>query len=95
MAAAEAEAELSAFENKELEPFIKPICDIFLEVFELNRGNNWLRGRAVVVVLRNCWAELSNGSYVAMSKCSSRRRPYSSILGCSGWYVAGWSAAAE
>lgn len=49
--AAEAEAELNAFENKELEPFIKPICDIFLEVFELNRGNNWLRGRAVVVVL--------------------------------------------
>lgn len=51
MTAAEAEAELNAFENKELEPFIKPICDIFLEVFELNRGNNWLRGRAVVVVL--------------------------------------------
>lgn len=49
---AEAEAELNAFENKELEPFIKPICDIFLEVFELNRGNNWLRGRAVVVVLQ-------------------------------------------
>ena len=51
LSAAEAEAELSAFEDKELEPFIKPICDIFLEVFELNRGNNWLRGRAVVVVL--------------------------------------------
>ncbi|EON99741.1 putative intermediate filament protein mdm1 protein [Phaeoacremonium minimum UCRPA7] len=51
MTAAEAEAELNAFENKELEPFVKPICDIFLEVFELNRGNNWLRGRAVVVVL--------------------------------------------
>ncbi|KAH9907478.1 PXA domain-containing protein [Xylariomycetidae sp. FL2044] len=51
MSAAEAEAELNAFENKELEPFIKPICDIFLELFGLNRGNNWLRGRAVVVVL--------------------------------------------
>ncbi|KAI0152608.1 PXA domain-containing protein [Xylariaceae sp. FL1272] len=51
MSAAEAEAELNAFENKELEPFIKPICDIFLEIFGLNRGNNWLRGRAVVVVL--------------------------------------------
>lgn len=48
---AEAEAELRSFEDKELEPFVKPICDIFLEVFELNRGNNWLRGRAVVVVL--------------------------------------------
>ncbi|KKF95660.1 Sorting nexin-12 [Ceratocystis platani] len=44
--AAEAEAEINAFENKDIEPFIKPICDIFLEVFELNRGNNWLRGRA-------------------------------------------------
>lgn len=51
MSAAEAEAELNAFENRELEPFVKPICDIFLEIFELNRGNNWLRGRAVVVVL--------------------------------------------
>ena len=49
--AAEAEAELSAFEDRELEPFIKPICDLFLETFELNKGNNWLRGRAVVVVL--------------------------------------------
>jgi sorting nexin-25 len=48
---AEAEAELLTFENKELEPFVKPICDLFLETFELNRENNWLRGRAVVVVL--------------------------------------------
>ncbi|TPR01764.1 Essential protein Yae1, N terminal family protein [Aspergillus niger] len=37
--------------DRELEPFIKPICDLFLEAFELNKGNNWLRGRAVVVVL--------------------------------------------
>lgn len=49
--AAEAEAELNAFEDRELEPFIKPICDLFLEAFDLNKGNNWLRGRAVVVVL--------------------------------------------
>ena len=49
--AAEAEAEMEAFDNRELEPFVKPICDLFLEVFELNKGNNWLRGRAVVVVL--------------------------------------------
>ncbi|MCJ1439023.1 Intermediate filament protein [Xylographa pallens] len=47
----EAQAELEDFENRELEPFVKPICDIFLETFELNRGQNWLRGRAVVVVL--------------------------------------------
>lgn len=48
---AEAEAELRAFENRDLEPFVKPICDLFLEAFELNRESNWLRGRAVVVVL--------------------------------------------
>lgn len=49
---AEAEAELRAYEsNRELEPFVKPICDVFLEVFELNKENNWLRGRAVVVIL--------------------------------------------
>ena len=48
---AEAEAELRAFEDREMEPFVKPICDIFLETFDLNKGNNWLRGRAVVVVL--------------------------------------------
>lgn len=48
---AEAEAELLAFEKHELPPFVKPITDIFLETFELNRENNWLRGRAVVVVL--------------------------------------------
>jgi sorting nexin-25 len=48
---AEAEAELMAFEKQELPPFVKPITDLFLETFELNRENNWLRGRAVIVVL--------------------------------------------
>ncbi|KAL9635490.1 MAG: hypothetical protein Q9164_003426 [Protoblastenia rupestris] len=55
----EARAELLAFEpnptntgrSDQLEPFVKPICDLFLETFDLQRGNNWLRGRAVVVVL--------------------------------------------
>lgn len=50
-ASAEAEAELRAFENHSLEPFVKPISDLFLEIFELNRENNWLRGRTVVIVL--------------------------------------------
>jgi sorting nexin-25 len=49
--AAEAEAELAAYETKEVEPFVKPICDLFLETFELSKGNSWLRGRTVVVVL--------------------------------------------
>lgn len=47
----EAEAELNAYETKEVEPFVKPICDLFLETFELSKGNSWLRGRTVVVVL--------------------------------------------
>ena len=49
--AAEAEAELNAYETKDAEPFVKPICDLFLEAFELSKGNSWLRGRTVVVVL--------------------------------------------
>ena len=56
---ADARAELLVFEPNatntsradQLAPFVKPICDIFLETFDLQRGNNWLRGRAVVVVL--------------------------------------------
>lgn len=50
-AAAEAEAEIAGYEDREAEPFVKPICDLFLEVFELSKGTSWLRGRAVVVVL--------------------------------------------
>lgn len=49
---AEVEAELNAFESRELEPFVKPICEFFLEIFNLKRGHSWLRGRTVVVVLR-------------------------------------------
>ncbi|KAK5167966.1 tRNA (guanine-N(7)-)-methyltransferase (tRNA(m7G46)-methyltransferase) [Saxophila tyrrhenica] len=48
---AEAEAELNAYEAKGAEPFVKPICDLFLETFELSKGSSWLRGRTVVVVL--------------------------------------------
>lgn len=48
---AEAEAEINAFEDREAEPFVKPICDLFLEIFELQTGTSWLRGRAVVMVL--------------------------------------------
>ncbi|KAL8739940.1 MAG: hypothetical protein Q9190_007300 [Brigantiaea leucoxantha] len=52
---AEARAELESLDSthRDLEPFVKPICDLFLETFDLNRGGqNWLRGRAVVVVLQ-------------------------------------------
>jgi len=58
--AAEAQAEINAFEpNAKPAPgetdhtrFITPICDAFLEVFQLHQGQNWLRGRALVVVLQ-------------------------------------------
>lgn len=53
---AEVEAELNSYEeaanSKGEAPFIKPICDLFLELFDLNKGNNWIRGRASVVVLQ-------------------------------------------
>ncbi|KAK7206109.1 PXA domain-containing protein [Myxozyma melibiosi] len=54
---AEVEAELNLFEEATNSkggeaPFIKPICDLFLELFDLNKGNNWIRGRASVVVLQ-------------------------------------------
>lgn len=50
----EAEAEITSLEsrNSGVVSFIQPICDIFLEIFQLNQGNNWLRGRALVVVLQ-------------------------------------------
>jgi sorting nexin-25 len=55
----EAEAELARYaaasslmDGAEPPPFVKPLCDLFLEAFELNRENNWLRGRAVVFVLQ-------------------------------------------
>ncbi|KAF2722766.1 putative intermediate filament protein [Polychaeton citri CBS 116435] len=63
---AEAEAELNAFNTTTTtregiseaaasaaaaEPFVKPICDLFLETFNLSRGNSWLRGRTVVIIL--------------------------------------------
>lgn len=91
---AEARAELLVFEPNvantnradQLEPFVKPICDIFLETFDLQRGNNWLRGRAVVVVLhqllggtverkvremaRSLFAESSVLKYVSLLKDS-------------------------
>lgn len=51
-AAAEAEAELQSFESaSDSEPFVKPISDLFVETFELQKGAAWLRGRALVLVL--------------------------------------------
>lgn len=51
VSATNAKEEVDAFETRELEPFVKPICDLFLEIFNIKRGHSWLRGRTVVVVL--------------------------------------------
>jgi sorting nexin-25 len=32
--------------------FVQPICDLFIQVFGLNSSDNWLRGRAIIVVLQ-------------------------------------------
>lgn len=47
--ALEAEAEVDDMSRK---PFIQPICDFFIQLFGFDRGNNWVRGRAVVVVVQ-------------------------------------------
>lgn len=47
--ALEAEAEM---EDPSHRPFIQPICDLFIQIFGFDRGNNWVRGRAVVVVVQ-------------------------------------------
>ncbi|KAG5438838.1 hypothetical protein PCANB_002558 [Pneumocystis canis] len=42
---------LKVLEN-EVTAFIKPICDLFLEIFDLKKSNNWLKGRAIIVILQ-------------------------------------------
>lgn len=87
----EAEAEFQAFESNQSsnsnvninstskeadEPFVKPICDIFLEVFELNRGNNWLRGWAVVVILH----QLLGGTIERKIRDTARKLTHEDML---------------
>ncbi len=33
-----------------LTPFAESVCNFVLDVFDLHSGNNWLRGRAIVVL---------------------------------------------
>lgn len=46
------EADFEIMEQGNLHPFVQSVCDFFIEVFGLNLGNNWIRGRAVIVVLQ-------------------------------------------
>ncbi|KTW32246.1 uncharacterized protein T551_00337 [Pneumocystis jirovecii RU7] len=32
--------------------FTKPVCDLFLEIFDLKKSNNWLKGRAIIIILQ-------------------------------------------
>lgn len=32
--------------------FTGPICDLFVEIFELRDSNNWLRRQAIVIILQ-------------------------------------------
>ncbi|OZJ02267.1 hypothetical protein BZG36_04700 [Bifiguratus adelaidae] len=38
--------------NEALTPFTEPLCDLFIEIFELKERNNWLRRQAVVIILQ-------------------------------------------
>ncbi|GME80558.1 unnamed protein product [Ambrosiozyma monospora] len=32
--------------------FVKPICDLVISIFQINKSRSWLRGRAIVLVLQ-------------------------------------------
>lgn len=40
------------YEQTRMRPFVQPICDLFIQVFGLDSSDNWLRGRAIIVVLQ-------------------------------------------
>lgn len=50
------EKELKQFDEESSQtskmPFVKPICDLLITVFKLHNSKNWLRGRALVVILQ-------------------------------------------
>lgn len=48
---ADLQNELNSYDDDKT-TFVKPICDLFLSIFALNKSNSWLRGRAILVVLQ-------------------------------------------
>lgn len=44
--------DLKPVENEGMTSFTEPLCDLFIEVFELKEKNNWLRRQAVVIILQ-------------------------------------------
>ncbi|RUS26732.1 hypothetical protein BC938DRAFT_484194, partial [Jimgerdemannia flammicorona] len=47
-----ASGDLRPIENEGMTRFTEPLCDLFIEVFELKEKNNWLRRQAVVIILQ-------------------------------------------
>ncbi|OAD70327.1 hypothetical protein PHYBLDRAFT_86166, partial [Phycomyces blakesleeanus NRRL 1555(-)] len=43
---------LKPVENEGITRFTEPLCDLFIEMFELKEKNNWLRRQAVVIILQ-------------------------------------------
>ncbi|KAK9702467.1 tRNA (guanine-N(7)-)-methyltransferase (tRNA(m7G46)-methyltransferase) [Basidiobolus ranarum] len=43
---------LQPIENEGITSLTEPLCDLFIEIFELKEKNNWLRRQAVVIVLQ-------------------------------------------
>ena len=48
----ETQAELDEFEEQMAEPFVNPVCELFVETFGLNGPVNWLRGQTLIIVLQ-------------------------------------------
>lgn len=44
--------DLKAAGNEMLTAFTEPMCDLFIEVFELQGNNNWLRRGAIVIIMQ-------------------------------------------
>lgn len=49
---AESRLKLSSIDGNNGDPFVKPICDLILELFDLQNTNNWFRGKAMVLLLQ-------------------------------------------
>lgn len=57
MPAIESNQKLDAMGEAKLEPFVKPICDIIIELFGLDSGNSWLGGRTVVMIVQQVFGD--------------------------------------
>lgn len=73
------EADFEINEPDNVHPFVQSVCDCFIEIFALNMGNSWIRGRAVIVVLQ----QLLGGTIE--KKLRDAIGSYTSIVRISDW----------